>query len=322
VTDDTKTAATESPPDAEATTEKPLRFSQEQWKMLVGCDVARDTTTWNEACENRASDAPLLEGADFFQIHLAGVDLVGAHLEGAEMRESHFQKARLTGAHLERAKLGHAHLEGAGLRMAHLQGADLQDAHLEGACLHNAHLEGADFTDAIVDGETLIVGCTYDKETNFTGVALRSARVRPQLRSALEANVRRLMWTEWYQASRLNRWILQPFVRFFWFLSGYGTSTKRLLGLFMTFALAFALVYWLCPGMVEGTGWNTQVSSGTALVRSIYFSVVTMTTLGFGDMHAASGNIPGYVLLTLHVFLGYILLGSLITRFAIMFQEA
>ena len=55
------------------------------------------------------------------------------------------------------------------------------------------------------------------------------------------------------------------------------------------------------------------------LARSLYFSIVTMTTLGFGDMHAAK-NVLGYLLRTIQVLLGYVLLGALVTRFAVLFQ--
>lgn len=50
--------------------------------------------------------------------------------------------------------------------------------------------------------------------------------------------------------------------------------------------------------------------------------IVTMTTLGFGDIRAAPGSVPGYALLTLHVIFGYVLLGALVTRLSILFQES
>ena len=56
-------------------------------------------------------------------------------------------------------------------------------------------------------------------------------------------------------------------------------------------------------------------------VRSLYSSVVTMTTLGFGDMHANPASIAGHALLMVQVLLGYMMLGSLITRLAIFFQS-
>ena len=57
-----------------------------------------------------------------------------------------------------------------------------------------------------------------------------------------------------------------------------------------------------------------------SFVRVLYFSVVTMTTLGFGDMYAEPGSIFGHILLIFQVLLGYVLLGALITRFAILFS--
>lgn len=81
-------------------------------------------------------------------------------------------------------------------------------------------------------------------------------------------------------------------------------------------------MYWLFPTVVNGNGWKVALPSSLAFLRSCYFSIVTMTTLGFGDIHAAPGSIAGYLLLTTHVILGYVLLGALVTRLAVLFQEA
>jgi hypothetical protein len=53
--------------------------------------------------------------------------------------------------------------------------------------------------------------------------------------------------------------------------------------------------------------------------RSFYFSIVTMTTLGFGDMHANCQSFWGHLLIGIQVLLGYVLLGALVTRFAVLF---
>jgi hypothetical protein len=42
-------------------------------------------------------------------------------------------------------------------------------------------------------------------------------------------------------------------------------------------------------------------------------------TLGFSDMYAKAQSIWGHILITLQAILGYVLLGALVTRFAIMF---
>jgi len=117
-------------------------------------------------------------------------------------------------------------------------------------------------------------------------------------------------------------------VRWFWWISDYGISTGRLVGVFLILALGFAAVYSsaasLCPpGIIS----NLEVQPHLPLwhyfilltLRPVYFSVVTMTTLGFGDMHANPVSILGHVLLTLQVLSGYVLLGALVTRFAVLF---
>jgi hypothetical protein len=44
-----------------------------------------------------------------------------------------------------------------------------------------------------------------------------------------------------------------------------------------------------------------------------------MTTLGFGDMYANAHSVWGHILLSVQVILGYVLLGALVTRFAVLF---
>jgi hypothetical protein len=58
---------------------------------------------------------------------------------------------------------------------------------------------------------------------------------------------------------------------------------------------------------------------GIVFVRAIYFSIETMTTLGFGDMYANPHSVAGYVILSIQVLMGYVLLGVLVTRFAVLF---
>jgi voltage-gated potassium channel Kch len=56
-------------------------------------------------------------------------------------------------------------------------------------------------------------------------------------------------------------------------------------------------------------------------VHGLYFSVVTMTTLGFGDIAANPDSWVGQVVLMVEVILGYVLLGALVTRLAVLFTS-
>ena len=76
------------------------------------------------------------------------------------------------------------------------------------------------------------------------------------------------------------------------------------------------VVYGLWPNCVLVNG---QVGDIRGFVHALYFSVVTMTTLGFGDIAANPDSWQGQVLLMVQVILGYVLLAALVTRFAVLF---
>lgn len=232
--------------------------------------------------------------------------------------------ASLEGTNLRGARLGRTDLTATCLSSARLQNADLAHARMR-----KADLRGTDVRQAVVDGETNITDLTIDRETDFRGVALESATVQPKLRGQLQYNCRRLEWRDWYGEHRLLRWPMW----LFWSFSDYGRSISRILLWFVALSVFFAVIYGVCGavtgnGPVEGLFTVTPAGNVEAArvpwhvvpTRALYFSVVTMTTLGFGDLHARPTSHAGHWLLMVQVFLGYILLGALLTRFAVMFQ--
>jgi hypothetical protein len=222
------------------------------------------------------------------------------------------------------ANLWGAHLAGADIFRAHLEDANLEDSYWQGTYLEYTHLQGARCRAAVVDGFTLLWECEVDRETDFAEVGLGNARIDAKTRQLLEYNIRRKNWMAWYGSHRLLKW---P-VKLFWLLSDYGLSSNRILISCLMLALGFAamysnLEYWCPPGAVSNLDvephlplWHFFV---LLLLRPLYFSVVTMTTLGFGDIHANALSIWGHLLVIVQVLSGYVLLGALVTRFAILF---
>jgi len=295
-----------------------------------------------------------LEGGHFADAHLEGADLRCTHLEEATFVKAYLQKAKLTDAHLEKADLCSAHLEGARLSRTHLEGANLSSAHLEGAQLINAYLEGTNlmsaylqdayFLSSSVNITTLIWKPKVNRfredgeYTDFSGVALNSVRIDPLTKQLLEYNIRHKYWMFWYKfkdwneispkenRSKWDRIIRQP-VSWFWAISDYGLSTMRIIVTFLGLALIFANIYYhwgriAPPGIVDNLFVDTngiEVQLWLVPLRTLYFSIVTMTTLGFGDMYANAQSILGHLLLMIQVILGYVLLGALVTRFAVLF---
>jgi uncharacterized protein YjbI with pentapeptide repeats len=339
--------------------EEERRFSQEQYDMLKRCSDKKDITEWNEWRKKHPDEDILLERADLSQrylkgallnaggfknvktgeftefraeVHLEGAilegshlehaDLIGAHLQDAifykaslreaDLRLAHLEDAILWEAHFEGANLNYAHVERGKLDQIHMEKVGLEEAHLEGAVLYEAYMEGANWRMAIVDGSTLIWECKVDSDTDFRGVGLDSARIDSGTKQLLEYNIRQMNWEGWYKGHHLLRW---P-VWLFWLISDYGLRTWRVIATFFGLAIVFGVVYWLWPSCVMV---NNVVGDIRGFWHALYFSVVTMTTLGFGDIAANPDSWGGQTLLMLQVILGYVLLGALVTRFAVLF---
>jgi hypothetical protein len=266
------------------------RFSQQQYDMLKRCSDKKDMTEWN----NWRKEHPHKE-----------ICLQGAHLENAYLRE--------------------ANLENASLRYTRLENAKLMEANLRGAYFKYTTLQDADFSRAIVDGETLFSeDCKADRDTKFEAVALGNLRIYPNIKQLLEYNIRRKNWEVWYKGKSKNKWIIKMHqlltfpVRLFWWISHYGLSTWRIIFTFFALAFVFAVAYWQWPNFVAFNS-KSAMENFQGLWHAFYFSVVTMTTLGFGDIAANPGSWKGQGLLMVQVMLGYVLLGALVTRFAVLF---
>lgn len=299
-----------------------VAYDPTQYELLLQCSKTHDMSAWDRWRQEHTDQAICLEGASFELAYLQEANLEGAHLAGADLR-----------------------------------GAKLSRAHLAGADLTKAHLEGANLTAATVDGKTLLWNCKVDRNTDTFGVGLQIIRIDPATRQLLEYNVRRKNWTTWYRSretpfgahlklfpndrlrfatNRVASWLIEMF----WLMSDYGRATGRIVWSFLLFTLCFALLYytigWVdhyvlrektAPGIIAELfvvdGGQQPVPVALVPLRALYFSVVTMTTLGFGDMYANTNGllrgILGHIALSLQVILGYTMLGALVTRFAVLF---
>jgi uncharacterized protein YjbI with pentapeptide repeats len=272
-----------------------------------------------------------LEGAYLYETYMEGADLSNCHLEDAALVQCHLEDASLSSAYLSGADFRRAHLDHANLCYTHLEDANLKYAHLERAFLVKAHLENSNFEQAIVDGSTLFWECHVDRNTNFRGVSLDSARIDTGTKQLLEYNTRRMNWEQWYNE---HPWLRLP-VKAFWQISDYGLSTNQIIIIFFKLVILFAAIYYIWgsidyylrdikdyPGIVSNLfvdRHGVTVVWWLVPLRTLYFSIVTMTTLGFGDIYANARSFWGHILLSVQVILGYVLLGALVTRFAVLF---
>ena len=328
------------------------RFDPELLKKGLRCDLDQYERLTEEGVEtsnkwrleNRGEDI-FLEGAN-----LGGRDLKRVYLNSGILKDDdevwfkgkvYLKGANFYNAHLKNAHLENTHLEGASLRYADLEKAQVRNAHLEGAKLQGASLKSAHFMGATVDGNTNMwkvkvnpfristaKDCFF---TDLSGVPLQSVIIDPATRQLIEYNIRRKYWHKWINEKNwheivpngitpIKRNILSKYahsvVHLFFWISDYGLRTLRIIGTFFVLAVAFAIVYRLWPNSVMV---NQEVGDIRGFWHALYFSVVTMTTLGFGDIAANPDSWWGQTLLMMQVILGYVLLGALVTRFAVLF---
>lgn len=270
-----------------------------------------------------------LSNARLFKADLRGANLQEANLEGAELTAANLEGAVLDGAHCKRAGFGRANLSGASLFRADLQEVSMTQGSLVGANLHcvnlshgrlrEADLSGADLSEA--DLRYAEMSLSRIRGTNFTNADLRHARLR-MMRHFKKAtwigvDIRDINFAGAYLMRR--EIIDQNFIKEFrsynwvskvlyypWLLScDCGRSMFRWCCCIGLLLLLFSYLYTLV-----GIDYGDYVTA----LSPLYFSVVTMTTLGFGDV--VPKTMGGQIVAMFEVSTGYMMLGGLLSIFS------
>ncbi len=274
-----------------------------------------------------------LSGADFSGARLFRADLRGACLRGACLEDAELTGADLTGADLEgvraaRAGLGAACLEdakcfeadlrGATLSRAKLAGSDLRCARLDDARLREADLARADLTGACLKGADLTT--SFMKNATLNGADLRNSELAG-IRDFSSASwigvdtrdvnfagaylLRRFIIDENYLEEFRTQSRFAAAVYWIWKLSSdCGRSMTRWFFLILSTVLIYAVAF-----AIVGADWGDHET----VLSPLYFSIVTITTLGYGDVLPAS--LAGQVLVICEVLTGYLMLGGLLAIF-------
>lgn len=278
-----------------------------------------------------------LSNSDMFRGRLIRTNLKKSSLQGAEianadMRQAALYKADLRGAILHESDLSEADLSstdcrGADLRGANLRGAKLSGADLRDADLTQADLSGADLSHANVTGtkfhfanfsEANVTHIRYGKYREMVGKYLGVRGVDNSFGSALfvrDAKDQDYIDT-FYQTlmDRPNGPIRSIELILFrgWALIDHGRSLLKVSLYATVVAMLYGLVYLTDMTM----GWNIMDYSNSAQTwfTPFYYSVVTYTTLGYGDVTANS--LLGEMLVISEVIVGYFTLGLLLAILA------
>lgn len=251
--------------------------------VLRGLDLRRMT---------RFADCVLV-GADFTNADVSGVDFSGADLRKARFRYASAHDADFSAAHLEGADVSDADLRGADLRLARLNDVNVENSRITSETAFGERV--------VYDREMTVADDPVAREEALEA-AIRAYRTLENLSETNSLNA---------QASRFYRKAKDVRRRFNWlredygaalvgeasrWFTGYGNRPWRVILTSLGVILVAALLYPLLGGLRRSTTATDTVYAvgdlsalsleyvGTVLLQSVFFSVITFTTLGYGNL--------------------------------------
>ncbi len=269
------------------------------------------TTQHGEHELGHVRQGPRFTDANLYQTNMQGAACIRSDFTGATLTEAKLTQGVFTNANLGNLELSHLDFSGADLTGANLSGSKLVATQFVGAVLEHANLQGAVLSNANVRSAHLqsanlenakADGIEYDRNTTFRGIRTFTC----------------------YGSSRFRRFAQdQDYIEEFrdahpvyyslWYLiTDCGRSIARVVVWSLFITLGFGIVYYLMGpaafsvSNAEGLGWT--------FFTTLYYSVVTFTTLGFGDITPFTPLAAAVVMV--EVIVGYVMLGILISILA------
>lgn len=225
-------------------------------------------------------------------------DLKSANFSGADMKHCNLTHANLKSAYLDNADLSEAHLLGcnlSGARLWHadLKGANLSEANLSCADLLNTDLSLVKFWNADITGAKLL---TMQNFTYKKGKFLYRYGIDEKGPASAAEGYRNLKqyfisvgryddasWASFKEKQQQRRQLLREGNATAYGLSllialmcGYGEKPYRVILFSIAVTFIYAILYYATSAL--------NIGGSAKFWDCLYFSMVTFTTLGFGDI--------------------------------------
>lgn len=294
---------------------RPVCFWHDRDADKTGEDV-------KERLEQRARAMESCEGfelmhADLEDAWILELDLSHANLERVNLADGHAYGINLTGANLFKANLRNANL-----RESKLEDADLLGANLDGTDLDRASWgEKAIIRNHALANQLLSQGDDMGAQEQFQ----RAEDTYRIIRQRYEANGQtetagRFFYNEMVcKRMQMSKWSIARFwSRLVDVICGYGEDPLRVIGFSLAVVVVSALIFCI-TGMTHGDNvyafhLTDSISEDLhTLAFALYYSVVTFTTLGYGDMVALGW---GKAICALEAFAGVFLNSMFLLTFA------
>ncbi len=203
-----------------------------------------------------------------------------------------YGKPDLRGIRLEREDLSGKDISDLELYCAILRNSKFVAANVQGSHLSEADIRGADFSWARMRG-VFLDNAEFDGKTNFLGVPLHEVNFN------LAALIQEHAQTQQRIAHLKKR---NPLLaKFLWATCDYGRSLGRWVAWVCVVIVMFGVIYNNLPA---------HFPDCKSFLDAVYFSVVTFSTLGYGDISPKTDL--GKVIVISEVVVGYMMGGLLV----------
>ncbi|CAM4125312.1 ion channel [Pseudoalteromonas ostreae] len=247
--------------------------------------------------ERYAKKGGLLQGLQLQRANLNGLNLIKQDDEdGFDLSYSNFYRATLTNAHLFNNKIAHSSLMKANLHEASLHYCNLQDTNLLGIKLNNTRIDNIVLGTELLQEKQAKAALKHKDKSAALDLFEQSEEIFRNLRKASEQQgLFELAGNFTYKELRMRhaqyprgskKQLASSFIDM---LCGYGEKPENVIRFSLSLIICCALCYFIFGVMDAGRIMQLNPAATVsdnllALLNSFYFSVVTFTTLGYGDI--------------------------------------
>lgn len=184
------------------------------------------------------------------------------------------------------------------------------------ACIFHSKSKIDDVTNT---GVMKLQNCQFNRNTTIIGKVADPDNADVSSLSELFRAKRKTRWDAWCDRHPRQAF----FARAMWCISDYGYSTTRLIACFIGITTLFSQLYILPYWFGKQPLINICIDSPwyTIAAQSLYFSVITTMTVGYGDILPQRESFSAYTLVSVHAVIGCYLWAALIQRITTLAQE-